>query len=178
MMSYRFVCLLITSVLVAVNPSVASAAPRVEVSTDSAAYYWGDTAEVILSVTNGDSECSVDFYLALIAPDGTPYFYSDWTHFMHPGISGILLPANFSTGPFVFLSCPIPGSDPPILTNGTFAFGTAFMGAGSDELLQDISFAFQLSKRNYVMSRGHVIAHGTAEELLEDETIRKTYLGL
>jgi len=43
---------------------------------------------------------------------------------------------------------------------------------------QDISFAFELSKRNYVMSRGHVIAHGTAEELLKDETIRKTYLGL
>lgn len=43
---------------------------------------------------------------------------------------------------------------------------------------QDISFAFELSSRNYVMSRGHVIAHGTAEELLKDETIRKTYLGL
>ncbi|RLC68763.1 MAG: branched-chain amino acid ABC transporter ATP-binding protein, partial [Chloroflexi bacterium] len=43
---------------------------------------------------------------------------------------------------------------------------------------QDISFAFQLSKRNYVMSRGHVIALGTAEEWLKDETIRKTYLGL
>jgi len=43
---------------------------------------------------------------------------------------------------------------------------------------QDISFAFNLSKRNYVMSRGHIIAHGTAEELLSDETIRKTYLGL
>jgi len=43
---------------------------------------------------------------------------------------------------------------------------------------QDISFAFALSKRNYVMSKGHIIAHGTAEELLKDETIRKTYLGL
>jgi branched-chain amino acid transport system ATP-binding protein len=43
---------------------------------------------------------------------------------------------------------------------------------------QDISFAFNLSKRNYVMSRGHIIAQGTAEELLKDETIRKTYLGL
>ncbi|MFU8796475.1 MAG: ABC transporter ATP-binding protein, partial [Dehalococcoidia bacterium] len=29
---------------------------------------------------------------------------------------------------------------------------------------QDISFAFELSKRNYVMSRGHVIAEGTADE--------------
>ena len=43
---------------------------------------------------------------------------------------------------------------------------------------QDISFAFNLSKRNYVMSRGHIIAQGTAQELLNDETIRKTYLGL
>jgi branched-chain amino acid transport system ATP-binding protein len=43
---------------------------------------------------------------------------------------------------------------------------------------QDISFAFALSRRNYVMSRGHVIAQGTADELLKDETIRKTYLGM
>jgi branched-chain amino acid transport system ATP-binding protein len=43
---------------------------------------------------------------------------------------------------------------------------------------QDISFAFSLSGRNYVMSRGHIIAQGTAGDLLKDETIRKTYLGL
>jgi branched-chain amino acid transport system ATP-binding protein len=43
---------------------------------------------------------------------------------------------------------------------------------------QDISFAFALSRRNYVMSRGHIIAQGTADELLKDETIRKTYLGM
>ncbi|MFP3897798.1 MAG: ABC transporter ATP-binding protein [Dehalococcoidia bacterium] len=43
---------------------------------------------------------------------------------------------------------------------------------------QDISFAFDLSKRNYVMSRGHIIAQGTAQDLLADETIRTTYLGL
>jgi len=43
---------------------------------------------------------------------------------------------------------------------------------------QDVSFAFDLAVRSYVMSRGHIIAHGTAQELLADETIRKTYLGL
>ncbi len=55
-----------------------------------------------------------------------------------------------------------------------------YKGLGVTILLaeQDISFAFALSKRNYVMSRGHIIAHGTADELLKDETIRKTYLGL
>jgi len=43
---------------------------------------------------------------------------------------------------------------------------------------QDVSFTFALSVRNYVMSRGHIIAEGTAKELLKDETVRKTYLGL
>lgn len=43
---------------------------------------------------------------------------------------------------------------------------------------QDVSFAFNLAERSYVMSRGHIITHGTASELLGDETIRKTYLGL
>lgn len=43
---------------------------------------------------------------------------------------------------------------------------------------QDVSFAFDLAMRNYVLSRGKVIAEGTGEKLLEDEIIRKTYLGL
>ena len=43
---------------------------------------------------------------------------------------------------------------------------------------QDVSFAFGLSNRSYVLSRGRVIAHGTARELLADEVLRKTYLGL
>jgi len=43
---------------------------------------------------------------------------------------------------------------------------------------QDIGFTFQLSKRNYVMSRGHIIAEGTAEQLMKDDRIRETYLGM
>lgn len=43
---------------------------------------------------------------------------------------------------------------------------------------QDVGFAFDLATRNYVISRGKVIAEGTARELLEDELVRKTYLGL
>jgi len=55
-----------------------------------------------------------------------------------------------------------------------------YKGLGVTILLaeQDVSFAFSLASRNYVMSRGHIIAQGTAKELLTDETIRKTYLGL
>lgn len=43
---------------------------------------------------------------------------------------------------------------------------------------QDVSFAFELAVRNYVLSRGRIVAVGKAEELLAEETIRKIYLGL
>jgi branched-chain amino acid transport system ATP-binding protein len=53
-------------------------------------------------------------------------------------------------------------------------------GSGIAMLLveQDVSAAFQLADRNYVLSHGRVITEGTSDELLQDETIRKTYLGL
>ncbi len=43
---------------------------------------------------------------------------------------------------------------------------------------QDVGSAFKLATRSYVLSHGRVIAEGTGDELLRDETIRKTYLGL
>jgi len=43
---------------------------------------------------------------------------------------------------------------------------------------QDVNMAFKLASRNYVISHGKVISEGTSEELLKDEAIRKTYLGL
>ena len=43
---------------------------------------------------------------------------------------------------------------------------------------QDITFAFNLSNRNYLLSAGKVVAHGTAQEILQDEVMRRTYLGI
>jgi len=43
---------------------------------------------------------------------------------------------------------------------------------------QEVSTVFKMASRNYVLSSGKIIAEGTGEELLEDEVIRKTYLGL
>jgi len=43
---------------------------------------------------------------------------------------------------------------------------------------QEVSTVFKMTKRNYVLSSGKIIAQGTGEELMEDEIIRKTYLGL
>jgi branched-chain amino acid transport system ATP-binding protein len=43
---------------------------------------------------------------------------------------------------------------------------------------QEVSTVFKMASRNYVLSSGKIIAHGSGEELLKDEVLRKTYLGL
>jgi branched-chain amino acid transport system ATP-binding protein len=43
---------------------------------------------------------------------------------------------------------------------------------------QEVSTVFKMSSRNYVLSSGKIIAEGTGEQLLQDEVIRRTYLGL
>lgn len=43
---------------------------------------------------------------------------------------------------------------------------------------QDIGFAFDLAKRNYVLSQGQMIAEGSPDDLLADEVVRKSYLGM
>jgi branched-chain amino acid transport system ATP-binding protein len=43
---------------------------------------------------------------------------------------------------------------------------------------QEVSTVFKMATRNYVLSSGKIIAEGKGEELLKDEVLRKTYLGL
>ncbi len=52
------------------------------------------------------------------------------------------------------------------------------MGVNMVIVEQDIGFVFNISSRNYVMSKGKIIAEGAADDLLADERIRKVYLGL
>ena len=43
---------------------------------------------------------------------------------------------------------------------------------------QEVSTVFKMASLNYVLSSGKIIAEGTGEQLLQDEVLRKTYLGL
>ena len=43
---------------------------------------------------------------------------------------------------------------------------------------QEVSTVFKMAARNYVLSSGKIIAEGPGDQLLQDEVIRKTYLGL
>ena len=43
---------------------------------------------------------------------------------------------------------------------------------------QEVSTVFKMASRNYVLSSGKIIAEGPGDELLQNEVIRKTYLGL
>ena len=43
---------------------------------------------------------------------------------------------------------------------------------------QEVSTVFKMASRNYVLSSGKIIAEGIGDQLLQDEILRKTYLGL
>ena len=43
---------------------------------------------------------------------------------------------------------------------------------------QEVGVVFEMANRNYVLSSGKIIAEGTGDQLLQDEVLRKTYLGL
>ncbi|MDX9817127.1 MAG: ATP-binding cassette domain-containing protein, partial [Smithellaceae bacterium] len=43
---------------------------------------------------------------------------------------------------------------------------------------QEVSTVFKMATRNYVLSSGKIIAEGKGNELLKNELLRKTYLGL
>jgi branched-chain amino acid transport system ATP-binding protein len=68
----------------------------------------------------------------------------------------------------------------PILRAEVFAKIKEIHGLGITLLLveQEVRTAFRISSRNYVLSSGKIIAQGSGETLLQDEVIRKTYLGL
>lgn len=68
----------------------------------------------------------------------------------------------------------------PILRKEVFEKIGEISATGITVLLveQDVSTVFQMSTRNYVLSSGKIIAEGTGDQLLQDEVIRKTYLGL
>ncbi len=68
----------------------------------------------------------------------------------------------------------------PILKEEVFKKIGEIQNMGITILLveQEVSAVFAMSSRNYVLSSGKIIAEGAAEELLKDEILRKTYLGL
>lgn len=68
----------------------------------------------------------------------------------------------------------------PILRAEVFERIREILNLGITVLLveQEVSTVFKMASRNYVLSSGKIIAEGTGDQLLQDEVIRKTYLGL
>ena len=68
----------------------------------------------------------------------------------------------------------------PLMRKEVFDKIAEINGLGITVLLveQEVSTVFQMAVRNYVLSSGKIIAEGSGAQLLEDEVLRKTYLGL
>ncbi len=43
---------------------------------------------------------------------------------------------------------------------------------------QDVAMTFAMASRNYILSHGRLVSEGTSQQLMQDEGIRKSYLGL
>jgi branched-chain amino acid transport system ATP-binding protein len=67
----------------------------------------------------------------------------------------------------------------PLMRKEVFDKISAISRLGITVLLveQEVSSVFKMAVRNYVLSSGKIIAEGTGAKLLEDEVLRKTYLG-
>jgi len=68
----------------------------------------------------------------------------------------------------------------PIMKDEVFKKIAEIQKMGITVLLveQEVNAVFAMANRNYVLSSGKIIAEGTGDELLNDEVLRKTYLGL
>jgi branched-chain amino acid transport system ATP-binding protein len=68
----------------------------------------------------------------------------------------------------------------PRIREELFAAVRAIHAAGVPVLLveQEVAQVFRLAHRNYVLSQGRIIAQGSAQSLMADETLRAGYLGL
>jgi branched-chain amino acid transport system ATP-binding protein len=68
----------------------------------------------------------------------------------------------------------------PILRAEVFEKIAEIRNLGITVLLveQEVSTVFKMASRNYVLSSGKIIAEGRGEQLLQDEVLRKIYLGL
>jgi len=67
----------------------------------------------------------------------------------------------------------------PILRGEVFAKIAEIKGLGITILLveQEVAAVFKMATRNYVLSSGKIVAHGTGAQLLDDEIVRKSYWG-
>ena len=68
----------------------------------------------------------------------------------------------------------------PRIRQELFAAIGKIHAAGVPVLLveQEVAQVFRMAKRNYILSQGRIIAEGSAQSLMADETLRAGYLGL
>jgi branched-chain amino acid transport system ATP-binding protein len=68
----------------------------------------------------------------------------------------------------------------PLLVRSIFGIISQINQEGTTILLveQNIHYALRMAQRAYVLENGEIVKHGPAQELLQDDHIRQTYLGL
>jgi branched-chain amino acid transport system ATP-binding protein len=68
----------------------------------------------------------------------------------------------------------------PLLVRSIFSIISQINQDGTTILLveQNIHYALRMAQKAYVLENGEIVRHGPSQELLQDDHIRRTYLGL
>ena len=111
--------------------------PPIEValSTDENRYSVGDVHVARISATNTGGDMDVDLYIAIMLPDGSLWFWPEFSSEMRPGLSMTPMPGAFSMSDLTFLQMELPEGLPA----GTYTWFAMFFGYGSQDAVSNLA---------------------------------------
>jgi len=116
-----------------------AAGPAIELSlsTDQSQYAAGDTHVARISATNTGGDVDVDLYVAIMLPDGTLFFWPDFSSEMSPGYWMTPMPEGFSISDYVFFEMALSDS----LPGGAYTWFAMFYGHDTEDAISNLASA-------------------------------------
>lgn len=103
--------------------------PQLCIYTDRDSYEEGDRILLDLSYANPGEACTLDFYLALFAPDGLTFYFPNWS--TQPQGTSVRAGANTCSDRLRLCCFGVPSVSPPISHPGRYRFAACFLdGSG------------------------------------------------
>jgi len=98
----------------------------------------GDRIDVCVSYMNPGAARTLDFYMALISPDGQTFYFPSWT--TQPQGTRVALPGHTCSDKLDLFALEVPSLSPPIMLPGAYALAACFVGTDGT-LASDIAQA-------------------------------------
>ncbi|MBN2209394.1 MAG: M20/M25/M40 family metallo-hydrolase [Candidatus Coatesbacteria bacterium] len=100
--------------------------PELAIYASQEAYESGDRIDVCGGYMNPGAERELDFYLALISPDGQTFYFPSWT--TQPQGTRVTLPGHACSDKLPLFALEVPSLSPPITQTGAYTFAACLIG--------------------------------------------------